>query len=207
MIFGRQATHSRIARVALGRSMAAIFAVACVTSPGVRAATSTDPYGPYEFLIGEWDVGPSQGGPRIATARFRWGPNRAYIWYAGGFMVNGVERPHFEGLLIWNGASKRLDMLLSMDLDHGLVQEQGTVSIRPDDTVVRDVTATYSEGVRPIGQPVAGPGGATARFRQTFKASGPDKILTMVMRQADQGWVATFPGSDDLVMTRHRGPS
>ena len=76
------------------------------------------------------------------------------------------------------------------------------VSVAPDGTVVRDVTAYYSEGLRPIGQLPAGPRGATARFRQTFKAAGPDRVLTAVMREDGRRWVATFPGSDHLVMTR-----
>ena len=42
----------------------------------------------------------------------------------------------------------------------------------------------------------------TAHFRQTFKAAGPDKIFTTVMRQTDNGWAPTFPGGDHLVMTR-----
>jgi hypothetical protein len=42
-------------------------------------------------------------------------------------------------------------------------------------------------------------------FRQTFKAIEPGKILTTVMRQSDHGWVATFPGSDHMIMTRRPG--
>lgn len=160
------------------------------------------PYAPYAFLIGEWNVAPENGGPPVAVARFRWGPNQSYIWYAGSMLAGGVEHPHFEGLLMWNGVRKNLDMLLAMDMERGLVQEHGVVSVERDGTVVREITASYSEGTQPIGKPPAGPEGAKSRFRQTFREVGPDRILTAVMREADRGWVATFPGSDRLVMTR-----
>ena len=165
-------------------------------------ARANSPYAPYRFLIGTWDVAPEGGGAPLARALFRWGPNQSYIWYGGSLLVKGVEVPHFEGLLLWNGVRKNLDMLLALDLEGGRVQEQGVVSIEPDGTVVREITAFYSEGEQPIGQPVAGTGGAKARFRQTFQAAGPDRIRTTVMRELGKGWVATFPGSDRLVMTR-----
>ena len=50
----------------------------------------------------------------------------------------------------------------------------------------------------------ASPAGATARFRQTFQPDGPDRIKTRVLRETKDGWVATFPGSDRLVMTRRK---
>lgn len=163
----------------------------------------TSPYAPYEFLIGDWDVGPEGAKPGL-VARFRWGPNQSYVQYSASLMVNGVEQPHLEGVLMWNGVSKNLDMLLMLDLEGGRVQERGVVSIGPDGTVVRDITASYSEGVRlpPRGEVVAGPAGATVHFRHTFKAAGPDRILTALLREADGAWVPTFPGSDRLVMKR-----
>jgi hypothetical protein len=40
-------------------------------------------------------------------------------------------------------------------------------------------------------------------FRQTFKPDGPDKLITSVMRETnDKSWVATFPGSERLIMVR-----
>ena len=39
-------------------------------------------------------------------------------------------------------------MLLALDLNGGRVQEQGTVYVESDGTVVRDITAYYSEGAR-----------------------------------------------------------
>ena len=160
------------------------------------------PYAAFQFLIGEWTVSAEGGGPAIGIARFRWGPNQSYIWCSSSFFLNGAERPHFEGLLMWNGVHKNLDTLIAMDLENGLVQESGVMSVGPDGTVVREVTASYSEGVRPIGQPTAGPEGATARFRQTYRQAGPDKVVTRVMRQSGKDWVPTFPGSDRLEMTR-----
>jgi hypothetical protein len=121
-------------------------------------------------------------------------------------LENGAERPHFEGILVWNGVQKNLDMLLSMDLEHGLVQEKGLVTVEPDGTVVREITASYSAGVRVMGGHGAADSpngsGAAAKFRQTFKAAGPDRILTRALRESPQGWIATFPGSDRLAMTR-----
>jgi hypothetical protein len=179
--------------------LAGLISAATIASTGVAAKS---PYSPYEFLIGRWDIAPESGGPPVARATFRWGPGSSYIWYAGSLLVEGAERPHFEGLLVWNGVRKNLDMLLTLDLEGGLVQEQGRVFVENGGTVVREITATYSEGARPIDHPAAGPAGATARFRQTFRKIGPDRISTQVMRQSGRSWVATFPGSDRLVMTR-----
>ena len=177
-----------------------LLLLAALASAQVKTA-STDNYGPYKFLIGEWNVG-AEGGPPMVIERFKWGPNQSYIWFSTSELVNGTEHPHFEGMLMWNGIHKNLDMLLALDLNGGRIQEKGTLSVEADGTVVRDITATYSEGVRPIGQPVVGPEGATGHFRQTFKAVGPDKVITVVMRETKDGWVPTFPGSDHLVMTR-----
>ncbi len=178
--------------------------VVLLEAPALAYAGTSDTghWKPYEFLVGEWDLAPQSGGAPVAILRFRWGPNRSYLWYAASLLVDGTERPHFEGLLLWNGQRRNLDMLLSVDLERGLVQEQGVVFAEPDGTVIRDITAVYSEGEQPIGKPAAGPAGATARFRQTFKREGPDRVFTSVLRQTEKSWTATFPGSDRLVMTR-----
>jgi hypothetical protein len=182
-------------------SFAAFFSRGSAPAAADEGPTQS-PYAPYRFLIGEWSIVPEGGGPALGIARLRWGPNQSYVWYSSSFLVDGRERPHFEGLLVWNGVHKNLDMLISMDLERGLVQEQGTVSVDPDGVVVREITATYSEGVRPLGQPAAGKPGTTARFRQTFQALGPDRVLTAALRDSGHGWMATFPGSDRLVMIR-----
>ena len=69
-------------------------------------------------------------GPSFAVQRFTWGPGHSYIWYAGSFIgPGGKEDPHFEGMLVWNGVHKNLDMLLTMDLKSGRAQEQGTFNV------------------------------------------------------------------------------
>ena len=158
-------------------------------------------YAPYAFLIGEWDVA-AEGGPPFAVARFRWGPNETYIWHSMSMIAGGQERPHFEGLFVWNGIHKNLDMLMTLDLDTGRVQEQGTLSMATDSTAVRDIQATYAEGAGPMGGTPAGAAGATARFRQTYKALDPDHVLTVLTRETKDGWVPTFPGSGRVIMTR-----
>jgi hypothetical protein len=92
---------------------------------------------------------------------------------------------------MWNGARKDLDMLVALELNGSGAQEQGTLSIQSDGTAVREITSIA-------------PTGAKGRFRQTFNALGPDRIQTKVLRETAQGWVATFPGGDRLVMTRRR---
>ncbi len=173
--------------------------VALAQSPAAPAA-----YAPYAFLIGEWNVA-VQGGKPAAVSRFRWSPAKTYIWYSGAILVKGEEVPSWEGPLVWNGVSKQLDFLIVLEPDSGnLVQEQGTVHVESDGTVVREITAFYSEGnaVPPKWDTAAGPEGASAQFRHTFKADGSDRILSTVMRKTADGWVANFPGSDRLVMTR-----
>jgi hypothetical protein len=129
------------------------------------------------------------------------GPNRSYIWYAVALLTDGREEPHLEGMLVWNGVHKNLDVLFVMDLKSGRVQEQGTMSVQADGSLVRNITAVYSPGVQAMTGNV-GSAGATARFRQTYKQIGPDEIQTSAMRETERGWVATFPGSDRLLMIR-----
>lgn len=193
-------------RVAAGMMVLLVLAVAAPATAAPGAAPSvTGPFAPYAFLVGEWNVSPA-GAPAMAVARFVWGPNQSYLWYSLALLENGEEQPHFEGLMVWNGARRDLDMLLILDLMGGRIQEQGPVSIRPDGTVVREITATYAEGERfpPRYDTPAGPQGATAHFRQTFRASGPDTVLTSATRETKEGWVATFPGSERLIMTRRQ---
>ncbi len=157
-------------------------------------------------MIGDWDVKSEIDGTPVAVQRVRWGPNRSYIWYAMALLANKREEPHLEGMLVWNGVHKNLDMLFVMDLRFGQVQEQGTMSAEADGSLVRNITAVYSAGVQAM-TGVVGPAGATAHFRQTYKRIEPDKIQTSAMRQTESGWVATFPGSDHLLMVRRSGDS
>jgi hypothetical protein len=166
------------------------------------AASSNSQYAPYTFLIGTWDVVPQGSGAPVAVQRFTWGPNQSYIWSAGSLMMNGKEQPHFEGMLVWNGVHKNLDMLLAVDLQSGRAAEQGTLSLAGDGTIVREINGIFSEGVQPMGGTAVGPAGAIEHFRQTYQQQGPDTVITSVMHQTDKGWVPTFPGSDRLIMKR-----
>jgi hypothetical protein len=169
---------------------------------GAHAAPNNELFRQFEILVGEWDVRATDDGPVAAIIRVRWGPNHSYLWYASSLLFGGGEEPHLEGILVWNAIHKNLDMLFSMDLRSGKVQEQGTMSVEADGTIVREITAIYGEGARAMGMPPIGPEGATAQFRETYKKASADKILTSAMRKTETGWVATFPGSDHLVMTR-----
>ena len=169
---------------------------------GDHAGQNNELFRPFEILVGEWDVRSTDDGPVAAIIRVRWGPNHSYLWYASSLLFGGHEDPHLEGMLVWNALHKNLDMLFSMDLRTGKVQEQGTMSVEADGTIVREITAIYGEGARAMGMPPIGPEGATAQFRETYKKVSADKILTSAMRKTETGWVATFPGSDHLIMTR-----
>lgn len=163
-------------------------------------------YAQYEGLIGTWDVTAPGGDESFAVQRFSWGPGHSYIWCAGSLIApNGMEEPHFEGMLVWNGVHKNLDMLLTMDLKSGRAQEQGTFSVGSDGTIVREITGVFSEGSTPIGEAKVGADGMSKHFRQTYKPDGPDKLITSAMRETNDGsWVATFPGSEKLIMKRRK---
>jgi hypothetical protein len=166
-----------------------------------------DLYASYEFLIGEWDVKSGTDGAPTAVTRVRWGPNHSYIWYSVALIADAHEEPHLEGMLVWNGVHKNLDMLFTIDLRSGRSQEQGTMSVEQDGSLVREITAVHSTGVPTMSGKAVGPEGATRHFRQIYKRIGPDKIQTSVMRETDHGWVASFPGSDKMIMTRRSGAS
>jgi hypothetical protein len=71
---------------------------------------------------------------------------------------------------------------------------------------VREITGVYSEGAAPIGEAKVGPDGMSKHFRQTYRPDGTDKFLTSVMRETNDGsWVATFPGSEKLVLCNRYG--
>jgi len=160
-------------------------------------------YAPYALLIGEWSIVTADGAP-VGVSRFTWGPGNSYIWFATSILSNGRDEPHFEGILVWNGVNRNLDMLISVDLAGGRVQEQGTLFVAPDGTIVREHAAIYSEGqLLPTGASNrVGPQGATVNFRQTFQNASSDRITTRLTRQDPSGWVPTFPGADNLTMIR-----
>src|SRR4029453_7925963 len=112
--------------------LAAISVSALLLATTLAFGAPKTPYAPYEFLIGEWDVAPASG-PALGVARFRLAFDGGYIWHSMSLFENGVERPHYEGMLIWNGVHRNLDMLISVD---GGLEEQGTVSVQTAGTGV-----------------------------------------------------------------------
>ena len=147
-------------------------------------------YEPYQFLIGDWDSA-GTGGGQIHQS-FRWGPDQSYISYTTFVRPksDAPEKVHFDGIMVWNAAHRTLDYLFVLEPGSG-AQEQGTVHSEADGTIVRDVALT-------------GGNGTSGRFRQTFRQTGPDNAVTSLMRQTASGWEPTFPGSDNLLMTRRR---
>lgn len=164
-----------------------VIAFSFMTSLAFCAATTPTPYAPYEVLIGDWDVGKEGATPSFAF-HFKWGPGKSYIWCAASMIEDGKEYPHFEGMLLWNEVHKNLDMLFAVGLDGPGMQEQGTVFVDESGTIIREISAVSSQGAQ--------------QFRQTFKVEGNNRMITTVLRETKDGWVATFPGSDRLIMTR-----
>jgi len=155
----------------------------------VVPAHAKGPYDPYQFLIGEWLVGKDEAAPAQMIMRFRWGTNRAYISHSASLLKADGEEPHFEGVFMYNSLSKKLDMLLMLDVsERAAAQESGTMFVEADGIIVREITGTFANG--------------TAHFRQTYRRLNENKVETKVLRETPQGWVPTFPGSDHLIMTR-----
>lgn len=173
------------------------------TSPAFAAEpTRASVYAPYESLIGTWDVTAAGSSDPVAIERFTWGPGNSYIWFTTSILVGGREEPHFEGMLVWNGVNRNLDMLLAIDLAGGRAQEQGNLTVEPDGSISRNIVGIYSEGTMiPTGERV-GPEGARVNFRQMFRPLSPTRMATSLTREGDSGWQESFLGSGNLVMTR-----
>jgi hypothetical protein len=189
-------------RVILASALAGILYIARASAqhgPAESARATVDVYSPYEPLIGDWDVSVPGKDP-FMVMHFKWGgTHRGYIFYNASLLRDGAEETHFEGLLIWNALKKNLDMLLTLDPENGQTQESGSFYVTSDGTFVRQIFAVGPQSVRgPDGKPAAG----SAMFRQTFKVTGPGEMKTVVLRDTLNGWVPTFPGSDNLVMKR-----
>jgi hypothetical protein len=152
----------------------------------IADADSPTPYAPLAPLIGEWDVGPPGSAPAFVE-RFSWGPKRAYIWMSVALFVgSGEEHPHFEGMIIWNAASRRFDYLFAVE-PGSLTQERGEFRVAEDGEIVRDVVLTR-------------PDGSTGIFRQTFRALANGQFETTLLGETPDGWKPTFPGSERLTM-------
>jgi len=148
-----------------------------------------NPYTAYEFLIGEWYSKPS-GGPDIAIRQsFKYGLKKSSIFYTTSTQERGKpEAVHFEGMLVWNGATKGLDYVIASEPGSG-AQEHGTMHVESDGTVVRDVTMVTAKG-------------REQTFQQKFWKTGPDSVMTSLMRKTASGWEPNFPGSDKIAMSR-----
>ena len=147
-----------------------------------------NPYGAYEFLIGDWYTKPS-GGPDVRIhQQFAWGTEKGSIKYTTLTNVGSApEAVHFEGLLVWNGATKALDYVIAAEPGSG-GQEKGTLHVESNGAVVRDVLLTRADG-------------KTGQFRQRFWREN-DAVFTSLMRKTDKGWEPNFPGSERLAMSR-----
>lgn len=158
-------------------------------APQRPTAMTSNPYAPYEWLIGDWY---SAAGPEQIHQRLQYGPNRSYILYSTFTNAAGQpEKLHFEGIMVWNGKTKALDYLFAVEPGSG-VQEKGTLRAQADGTVVREVEFTS-------------PAGDTAHFRQQFWRTADNEVLTSLMRQTATGWELNFPGSDKIAMSRNPG--
>jgi hypothetical protein len=181
---------SEIRQVRL-RLLLVLASVLAIASAGARAdapVSTPEPYRAFEKLIGDWDTGPASGRPAFVQ-RFSWGPNRSYIWSRTSlFRPDGSEHLHFEGLMVWNAATRGLDFLFVVE-PASLAQERGTMQVSSDGGIVRDVVLTGSDGKE-------------GRFRHTIRLNGADTGTTSLMRQTSTGWEPSFPGADNLHMTR-----
>lgn len=179
-------------------TVAILWLAAMTTGPGAIASergsdAKPAPYADLAPLIGEWNVGPPGAAPAFVE-RFRWGPDRAYIWVSVALLrPAGDEHLHFEGIVVWNGAKRQYDYLFAVE-PGSLTQEQGVFRVDDSGAIVRDVILTSADG-------------DTGRFQQTFRASGEHRFETMLMRETPDGWRPTFPGSDNLEMVRRREAS
>jgi hypothetical protein len=177
-------------KLALAGTWIAASAIAAVA---FAATEPPEPYSALEPLIGEWDVGPPGSAPAFVE-RFSWGPNRAYIWMSVALLVaSGDEHPHFEGMIIWNAATRRFDYLFAVE-PGSLTQEQGEFRVAEHGEIIRDVVLTR-------------PDGSTGIFRQTFRALADGRFETTLMGESPDGWKPTFPGSDRLVMLPRKSSS
>lgn len=171
-----------------GAAAAAWLAMPTLASAHSVAQThfleTAKPYAPYEFLIGDW-YSKLTGSDMAIHQQFKWGPGKSYITYATYMVLPGKpEQLHFEGMMVWNGASKALDFLFVVQPGSG-AQEKGTVLAQPDGSIVRNVEMTDDDGDK-------------SHFRQTFRRSEGGKVITTMMEETATGWKLDAPG--EIVM-------
>jgi hypothetical protein len=156
--------------------------------PVVEPRQTSDPYRPFEFLVGDWV---SQQGSSTLRQSIRWGAQRAYMIYSTYMQQPGsAERLHFEGMMVWNGKSRKLDFLFAVEPGSWIL-ERGTLHAETDGTIVRDTD-------------LISPTGVVSVFRQTFSRIDADHATTSLMAQRNGQWEPTFPGSERIEMRRSR---
>jgi hypothetical protein len=132
------------------------------------AGSAASPYAPYETLIGDWDLSGAHG-PIGMTLRFGWGPAHSYITVSAVEQTQGGEHTHFDGVMMWDGATHALDVLVMLDVSSGAsVHEEGAFLRQANGSFVREITAVYSQGAALPSGGRAGPEGARVHFRQTY---------------------------------------
>ena len=161
-------------------------------APPVGQNGAATPYAPYAFLIGDWDTVPADG-KYVAAIRqtLRWGPLNTYISYSAFTRAPGdaQERLHAEGLMTYNAQHKTLDFLFAHE-PGTFGEEEGTVHLEPDGSVVRESTEVEKDG-------------SLSHSRQVIRQTGPNTAVTSLMELRPDGtWAPAFPGSDHLVMVR-----
>jgi hypothetical protein len=155
--------------------------------PTSKFIETANPYGPYEFLIGDWYTKLPQENA-IVHQQFGWGPGKASMTYATFVAVPGKpEHLHFGGTMIWNPTAKALDYLFAVEPGSG-VEERGTITVQPDGGLVREVEAIY-------------PDGKVLRSRQTFHRGDDGTVATDVQSETPKGWVSSLRGGA-MVMSR-----
>ena len=176
------------------RTALAIFAAALSLASGIASAEperTGNPYAPYAFLIGEWDTAPQDAAVAGIRQSLRWGPSNSYIWYAVTMRQPGQTKDHLhqEGMMTFNAQRKALDFLFVQE-PGSFAMEQGTVHVEADGSIVRETVAIDGNGTE-------------TQFRQIFRRTGANTAITSLMRKrADGSWTPTFPGSENLIMTR-----
>lgn len=151
-----------------------------------------NPYGAYAWLIGDWYSRPSSGPDVTIHQNFKWGLKQSSIFYTTLTREKGkAEAVHFEGMMVWNAATKGLDYVIASEPGSG-AQEHGTLHVEADGTVVRDVTMVTASGKEQT-------------FQQRFWKTGADSAMTSLMRKSATGWEPNFPGSDKIAMSRNPG--
>ena len=162
------------------------------TQRPLQPARTDNPYAPYAFLIGDWDTVPKDTSMVAAIRQtLHWGPQNTYIGYSAYTRAPGEtqDRLHAEGVMTYNAQHKNLDFLFAHE-PGTFGEEQGTLHIEPDGSVVRESTEVEGDG-------------SLSHARQIFRPTGANTIVTSLLQQRPDGaWTPAFPGSDNLLMTR-----